>query len=158
MSEVVVRRVAELPEDLAPLVVESRALGFEFVHRLREEWRSGANRFDRPGEALFEVRRGDRIVAIGGVNRDPYIEDGGEGICDTVGRVRRFYVAESERRRGVGRLLLVAVAAHAASGFAALRLRTNTPEGAAFYEACGFEPTLGDPSATHAICAPFGVR
>ena len=35
------------------LVAESERLGLRLVRRLADEWATGANRFDRPGEILF---------------------------------------------------------------------------------------------------------
>jgi len=39
-----------------PWFAESERAGYGFVRRLADEWASGANRFGRPGEALFAAR------------------------------------------------------------------------------------------------------
>lgn len=49
---VVVRQIVELPGQLAQLLLEAEAEGFEMISVLQDEWRSGANRFERPGEIL----------------------------------------------------------------------------------------------------------
>ena len=105
---VVVERLHDLPDgDLDPLLAESEQAGSRFVRRLAEEWRSGANRFDRPGEALFGARVGGRLVGVCGLNVDPHVGDG------RVGRVRHLYVLSSFRRRGVGRRLVAEIVAAA---------------------------------------------
>ena len=69
-----------LPLDhLEPLVQESLDQGFDFVERLVAEYASGANRFDQPGEALFGIYVDQRLIAVGGLNHDPYLEDGQTG-------------------------------------------------------------------------------
>ena len=92
-----IERVNDLqPESLAALITESERHGLRFVRRLADEWASGVNRFDRPGEALFVARDGECVVGVGGLNIDPYAAD------RKVGRVRHLYVLTSHRRRGVG--------------------------------------------------------
>ena len=49
-----ITRITDLDTtSLQRLRVESLQEGFRFIERLCEEWASGANRFDAPGEALF---------------------------------------------------------------------------------------------------------
>ncbi|PYM80776.1 MAG: GNAT family N-acetyltransferase, partial [Candidatus Rokuibacteriota bacterium] len=61
-------RISDLEAgQVAALVAESEAQGLRFVRRLAEEWASGANRFDRPGEALFVARDDRRVVGVGGL-------------------------------------------------------------------------------------------
>lgn len=145
MGDAVVAEIRELPPDLAPLVGTSAAEGFQFLQRLVRDWRSGANRFEAPGEVLLEVRRDGRLVGIGGLNCDPYAR------VASIGRVRHVYVAPGSRRLGMGSRLVVEILARARGRFAAVRLRTSTREAELFYRALGFAPTVGDPEATHAI-------
>ncbi len=42
-----------MPEGLAALLADDERAETRFVRRLVDEWASGANRFDRPGEVLF---------------------------------------------------------------------------------------------------------
>ena len=99
--------------------------------RFLENWQSGANRFDRPGEIMLGAWRGERLAGTAGRNVDPY--DGNP----RAGRVRHLYVAGDERRHGVGRQLILAIVSEARNWFD--YLNTNAPETAfAFYESLGF--------------------
>ncbi len=139
-----VERMTALPLDqLQPLREEATAQGFEFVGRLLDEFANGRNRFDKAGEALFIVRNGDALAGIGGLNIDHYAND------PSIGRVRHVYVLDVQRRHGAGRALLMAIMSTAFESFSELRLRTNTAEGALFYESLGFAPAVGIDSATH---------
>jgi hypothetical protein len=66
------------------------------------------------------------------------------------------YVLGSRRRHGAGRALVAAIMTEAMNAFGALRLRTNTAAGAAFYESLGFTRLVDDPGATHAV--QFGPK
>ena len=136
-------RLRTLPPDTEALAREAGRAGYRFLARLLEEWRSGANRFDGPGELLLGAMVEGRRVGVGGLNRDPYRDD------PLVGRVRHLYVAESHRRQGIGRAMLEAIAAEAAAAFRELRLRTDQQAAAQFYE-CGFTPVL-DATASHVM-------
>ena len=46
-------RSAALPDDIGLLADAAEKEGFRVVRRLMNEWSSGGNRFDRPGETLF---------------------------------------------------------------------------------------------------------
>ena len=129
--------------DLGALLAESEQAGLGLVRRLVEEWVSGANRFDRPGEKLFGAWLDGRLVGVCGLNVDPYTAKEG------VGRVRHLYVLSAFRRRGVGRGLIAAVIEAARGRFGELRLRTGNPEAARVYEAIGFQPSGGVPDCTH---------
>ena len=79
---------------LSELAREGEAEGFRFLPRLMDEWSSGANRFDQPGEAFFIVTDGGPIVAVCGLNIDPYQTDPG------VARLRHLYVRRPARNVG----------------------------------------------------------
>lgn len=136
-----------LPDDIDQLVAVSEAEGMRMVRRFAEEWRSGHHRFCGPGERIFAATLEGRTVAIGGLSRDPFVDD------ETVGRVRRMYVHPDHRGQGMGSSLLDRIVR--ASGFARLRIRTDQPNAAAFYEARGFEP-VGDANATHELAKLSG--
>jgi GNAT superfamily N-acetyltransferase len=125
-----------------PLVGESGREGFAFLERLVSEFQDGSNRFDAPGEALLGAWRGPHLVAVGGLNRDPYVPDA------RVGRLRHLYVRRPERGQGLGRALVAALLADAARHFDVIRLRTDTVAAAQFYQALGFVP-IKSPDATH---------
>jgi GNAT superfamily N-acetyltransferase len=128
---------------VAPLITESEQAGLRFVRRLAEEWASGRNRFDRPGETMFGALMDGRLVGACGLNIDPYADD------PRVGRVRHLYVLRAHRRLGIGRQLVGAVVAAAHGPFATLRLSTANPAAARLYESLGFRPHPGDAHCTH---------
>jgi GNAT superfamily N-acetyltransferase len=73
---------------------------------------------------------------VGGLNVDPYIAAG------HVGRLRHLYVLKRARRQGVGTLLVCNLLDGAIRSFSTVRLFTDTKDGAMFYEALGFVPSL----------------
>ncbi|WP_072410068.1 GNAT family N-acetyltransferase [Pseudomonas sp. NFACC04-2] len=140
-QELTVRQLSELPPGILQLEAESVTEGFRFLTRLISDWKNGANRFDQPGECFLGVFRHGHLIAVGGLSYDPYAGPG-------VGRLRRVYVRRASRRLEVGRFLVEHLLKHAAPRFRAVRLSTDTPEGATFYLRCGFEP-IQDDFATH---------
>ena len=100
---------------------------------MREEWANGTNRFNRENEILFGIKSANRLIAIGGLNIDPYIAD------PSIGRVRHVYVSKEFRGFGVGQKLVSKIIAHAKHRFRVLRLRTHNPSAARFYARMGFE-------------------
>lgn len=141
-----VERVSGAPTDrLAALLAESEQQGFGFVHRLVQEWESGVNRFDRPGEALFVARVGDDAVGVCGLSVDPYADD------PKVGRVRHLYVLVRHRRSGIGEQLVADVLEAARGRFERLHLRTTNPTAARLYERLGFRRTPDARDRTHGL-------
>jgi ribosomal protein S18 acetylase RimI-like enzyme len=141
-----IERLLELPAaHLAPLIDESEQAGLRFVSRLAEEWESGLNRFDRPGEALFGAVTDGSLVGVCGLNVDPYAGE------PRIGRVRHLYVVMADRRHGVGRQLVGAVVTAARGPFATLRLSTANPQAARLYETLGFRRHAGDARCTHVM-------
>ena len=141
-----IERLWELvPEHLAALIAESEASGLTFVRRLADEWASGFNRFDRPGEALFAARDAADVVGIGGLNIDPYAGD------VSIGRVRHLYVRSAYRRRGIGERLVTVIVDAASGRFRMLRLSTFNVDAARLYERMGFHDPDGAPRCTHAM-------
>ena len=64
-----INEAQELPTQIQTLAKHAAQEGFDFVHRLIEEWESGKNRFNQPGEFLLFVYDGDQLVACGGLNQ-----------------------------------------------------------------------------------------
>ncbi|NLN58481.1 MAG: GNAT family N-acetyltransferase, partial [Gammaproteobacteria bacterium] len=58
-----IKEAQELPAQIQTLAKHAAQEGFDFVHRLIEEWESGKNRFDQPGEFLLFVYDGEQLVA-----------------------------------------------------------------------------------------------
>jgi GNAT superfamily N-acetyltransferase len=141
-----IQRLVELPADrLADLLAESEEFQLRLVRRLVDEWISGANRFDQPGEAFFAAEIDGCVIGVCGLNVDCYTPE------PRTGRVRHLCVLLDHRRRGIGTRLMHEVIAAARGTFDRLRLRTNNAQAAAFYEELGFQPTVGDPNCTHVL-------
>jgi GNAT superfamily N-acetyltransferase len=141
---VIIERLSELPsEAFGPLVAESEQAGLRFVHRLVEEWASGRNRFERPGEACFAALVDGRIVGVCGLNVDPYTAE------PRVGRVRHLYVLSAYRKLGVGERLVGEVIAASRGQFGILRLRTQNETAARLYERMGFRRCADLADCTH---------
>ena len=139
------RHLKHLPPGLTLLRTEAAADGFRFLDRLVAEWDSGSNRFDAPGERLLGAFLDDRLVAIGGLNIDPYADEAGTA------RLRHVYVLKAERRRGLARMLVRRLLDDAReAGFSQVRLLTDTVAGARFYESLGFS-SLRSPHGSHVM-------
>lgn len=139
-------RIAPISGDRSAIEALRRSAereGFRFVDRLSVEWRSGANRFDKPGERLIGAFVGDAAVAICGLNQDPCRDDA------TTGRLRHLYVLPSSRRRGVA-TALVGQLLGSARDVRTIRVRAGTPEAVSFYRRLRFTEVT-DATATHAI-------
>jgi GNAT superfamily N-acetyltransferase len=129
---------------IQPLLDSSLNEGFHFLKRLIDDWVSGTNRFDRRGEALFIAACEGLVVGICGLNRDPYTGDA------SVARLRHLYVMPTQRHRGIGRSLVVHTIEFARQHFRIIRLRTDSPAAASFYERIGFKALL-EPDSTHHV-------
>jgi GNAT superfamily N-acetyltransferase len=114
------------------------------VQRLRDEYESGVNCFNQPGEALLLALDAADVIAVIGLNIDP---DGRSGVM----RVRRFYVLPEHRGHGLGQLMLFEVIELARAAKAeSLELHTENPQAARFYERHGFQP-LNPSNPTHRL-------
>jgi len=139
-----IRRLAALPEDaLGPLLEQSLAEGHGMVAKLRKHWRSGAQRFDADGEAMYGAFSGPDLVGICGRAIDPYRKD------PSVARVQRLYVLPSWRGKGVGRALVGRVLGDGAGRFATVTVRAPDRHAGRFYEALGFLPVAESANETH---------
>ena len=132
----------ELRSALTPLCHASQSEGFNMVVRLVEQWADQTNCFNQPGEQLWICSAAEAIIGVGGLNRDPYTQQG-------YGRVRHVYLLPEQRQKGLGRALLEQLILAATPEFSALVLRTTNPAAAAFYERCGFAATTTVAYATH---------
>lgn len=126
------------------MMAEAAAEGFQFLGRLQAEWESGTNRFDQPGEMLCGYWEDGVLVAVGGLNRDPFAAD------PTAGRIRRIYVRPAWRNRGVGAALVKHLVENARKSFRLLYLRAESADAARLYERLGFQPCAA-PFATHVL-------
>jgi N-acetylglutamate synthase-like GNAT family acetyltransferase len=142
VTDIVLRRLTDLPDDLLTLEEESVAQGFSMMQRLRSDWHEGGNQFAQEGEMFVGAFDGERLVGVGGLNIDPYA-----GAPD-VGRLRHIYVLESYRRSGIGAVLVRHLLAEAASRFKVVRLWTG--RASEFYGKLGFDQ-VSERKVTHQI-------
>jgi GNAT superfamily N-acetyltransferase len=136
--------VAYSAEAFAPMLAEAEAGQGAFLIRLRDEWLSGAMRFDQVGEILLGAWADGALVGVGGISQDPYAP------APDLGRVRHVYVLRAQRGRGIARKLVAALVDHARGRFAVLRLRTRNPAAARLYESLGFTASAA-PEETHRL-------
>lgn len=122
----------------------SVAEGQRMLSRLQENWASGLNRFDRPGEMLVGIFADGALVGVCGRNIDPFAGDA------AAGRVRHLYVAPAYRGRGIGSGIVRFIAADAADFFRFLNTRAP-PDAFEFYERLGFSPVLENSTVTHRL-------
>ncbi|MFT4412832.1 GNAT family N-acetyltransferase [Fredinandcohnia humi] len=147
MGEYEVKQINNLFNlDLNTLIKQSKEEGFRFVERLVNDYKNGTNTFNNLGEALFGVfnEKGE-LVAIGGLNKDPYSNK------QYIGRLRRFYVHKKFRRKGIGRLLLKSIINEAKKYYKILVLHTDTNQADNFYSSFGFTKIHLYPNSTHYI-------
>ncbi|HEX6065283.1 MAG TPA: GNAT family N-acetyltransferase [Longimicrobiales bacterium] len=124
------------------LAIVASAEGFQFLERLVAQMENDTVRIDAADEFFVCAIDHGEIIGVGGVTPDPYRAEPG------VGRVRHVYIRPESRRAGIGRALIMEIERRARSRYGTLRLRTDTPRGARFYEAIGYRPIV-DPDATH---------
>ena len=129
--------------DIQPLLVESLAEGYTFIQRLWDEYQSGENTFREDGAALIGGYHHDRLVAVGGIQPDPYLN------IPTIGRIRHVYVLPGYRRNGIGKQLVETLIAQTSGQFSTFTLRTVTQHGSAFYRTLGFVDQPRYANASH---------
>jgi RimJ/RimL family protein N-acetyltransferase len=127
---------------LHSLIGESTRDGYHFLQRTIDDWNSGANKFDGPGEKLWGLFMGEEMIGVGGLNIDPY------SVIPTVGRVRHLYIRADQRRQGYATLIMHKIMDEASHHFTVLRLFTDNAAASAFYEKLGFKQT-GEYKASH---------
>ncbi len=126
------------------LQAEAHAEDYDFIETLVEEWARAQNRFDAPGEILCGHFDQGLLVAVGGLNCDPFA-----GRPD-LGRIRRVYVRPAWRDKGIGTALVTALIEKARTHFRCVRLRAENANAARLYERIGFAP-IASPDATHIL-------
>jgi len=126
------------------LIAEARAEGYNFIDTLAGDWQSGENRFDGPGEILMGSVDQGQLVAVDGLNRDPFAND------PQIARIRRVFVRKDWRGQGLGAALVLALVAEARKNFRSVRLRAENAGAARLYERLGFTP-IPNPDATHIL-------
>ena len=123
------------------LRISARTEAYQFIEKLKLHWDDGSDRYALPGETFLSVVFDDQLAAVGGLNHDPYLNDG-------TGRIRHVYVMPDFRRRKVGSELVCHLIEQAKGNFPALRLRAANEAAAIFYDRLGFQRISHD-TATH---------
>ena len=134
-----------LPSDIhhvRQLAGLASAEGFAFLHRFLSELETDSVALNSAGEFFLGFVAEGRIVAVGGVTPDPYLND------PLTGRLRHLYVHPDHRRSSVGRRLVRELERRAATVYSTLRLRTDSHAAARFYLGLGYDPVV-DATATH---------
>ena len=119
-SEVSIELIAELEAYLVPMYPAESRHGYSVDKLLRE------------GVAFFVVRCEEEVAGCGGVQL----------VDHAYGEVKRMYVRQAFRGRGLGRRILDHLAAHTRThGLAGLRLETgiHQQEAIRLYEGSGFQ-------------------
>ena len=129
---------------LSPFAEEALEDNDTFMQRTIDEWKSGKNTFSKEGEKFWGLMIQNELVAVGGLNIDPFVDD------PTVGRVRHVYVLKKYRGLGLSKILMKMIIDKAKQHFKILRLSTHNPVAASLYESLGFEKAEGH-KVTHII-------
>ncbi len=137
------------PQDVSfhELAQEARSEGHHFIDRLLGQWADGSNRFDQTGECLLGRFENELLVAVGGLNRDPYTRNQGTG------RIRHLYVRLLWRRTGFATELMRELLLRGGPVFERIHLRTDNPAAIRLYAALDFSPT-NKRHATHVWLSP----
>jgi GNAT superfamily N-acetyltransferase len=136
--------VPALPRGIGDLAGVASSEGFGMVSRLITDYLSGANTFSKQGERLCAALNDQQVIAIGGLNVDPYYDS------PSLGRIRHLYVHPDFRRGGVGARLMGLIEEHGEAYFDSLQLFTESTAAARFYEALHYMPVQGSRKVSHA--------
>jgi GNAT superfamily N-acetyltransferase len=131
-----------LAGDIVMLAETARQEGYNHILRIAEEWSAGINRFERRGESLLGARDQDLLIAVGGMTVEP-------SRADWL-RMRRFYVSQPYRGRGVGRRLAERLLDHARSFTPVVTVHAGSDDARRFWQAMGFQPLAGE-TYTHTL-------
>ncbi len=130
-----IRRLRALPPGIDALRADAAADGIRNMGILVADWKSGKERYDMPGEALFGAFDGAALLGVGCVKIEPGV---------TAMRMRRLYVLRAARRQGVGRMLADAMIARGFESADRLTCNAVPPGAGEFWEAMGFSYVAAD--------------
>jgi GNAT superfamily N-acetyltransferase len=130
-------------DNITQLLNQSQEEGFRHIVRLVNDYLSGTNRFNKPGEALFIAFDEEVTVGICGLNLDPFTNG-------HVGRVRRLYVLPEYRNHGIGRRLIEEIIGKANDIYDQLVLKTDSEKASKFYKSLGFKE-VNNSNSTHIL-------
>src|SRR5271155_2445404 len=129
-----IQKIALPIPGIEQLHAQAKEDGYNFIDTLVDEWASGANRFQAPGEILCGHLDHGQLVAVGGLTIDPFTSE------SHTGRIRRVYVRSAWRNKGIGRALVSTLIEEARKNFRHVRLRAENASAARLYERMGFAP------------------
>ena len=132
-----VRVVEALPDDFDRLRGLADAEGHRHMGRLADDWASGAQRFDREGEALLAGYSDGALVAVGGITWEPALAPG------AALRMRRLYVAPEARRQGVAMAIANALLQEALAHTRQVTVHAGNPGADRFWDAQGYRRVEG---------------
>ena len=137
----------ELPVGFQALMQRSQDEGIKNMSMLRENWVSGAERFDKNGAALFGAFIENELVGLGGTTKE--LEYTGSAM-----RMRRLFVLPQWRRKGVAGLIALQCMDWGLQSAKTLTRNAQASAAAApFWERMGFEP-VSLPRITHIYSQP----
>lgn len=147
-QSVILRHVEdELPLGFQALIQRSNDEGIKNMSMLRENWLSGAERFDKNGAALFGAFFENMLIGLGGTTKEL-------GYKGSAMRMRRLFVLPHWRRKGVARLIARNCMDWGLQSAKTLTCNAKASAAAApFWERMGFEP-VSLPRITHIYCQP----
>jgi GNAT superfamily N-acetyltransferase len=126
--------------DIENIRNESLEEGHNMINRLVTEYRSGENRFDKPGEKLVGYIMDNETVALCGLNIEP--------MNNRFGRIGRLYVSKDYRHRKIGTALVSYLIEHAKKYFESVVVNIGDLPVDDFYKSAGFSP-VDNESYTH---------
>jgi len=141
-----IKKVSDLNKyDITTILESSLAEGYRFIQKLIDEYKNGTNRFDKNGEILLIVELENKVIGVGGLNIDPYLNE------DQVGRVRHIYIEPKHRGKRIGKQLVKLLVEESRKNFYRLRLFTENPVAEQLYLNVGFKKVEGHYKASHII-------
>ena len=139
-------------------VIEPHPFAHPYAVRLIDELQAEyLVRYGTPDETPIETGEFDPpagLFLIGLLDGDPVAAGGWRRLAPGVGEIKRMYVAERARRRGLSRLMMAELESTlAAAGYEQVVLMSGSaqPEAIALYESSGYAPI--DPYGKYA-CEP----
>ena len=129
-------------ENFHEFKADAESENYEFVDVLIGDWQDGSEDFSEPGARFLGLALDGKIVGVGGLGHDQHFPD------QQIGRIKHVYVLKDYRRRGIARLLALALMQDAEKSFGTIRLHAASANAARLYEELGFEP-IDHPTATH---------
>lgn len=130
-----------LNEDIEELRNESKKEGYNLIEKLINDFISGKNKFNKPGEALIVYEVGGKIIGVCGLNIDPADPERG--------RMRRLYVLPQYRKKGIGRELVQELIDHSTKNFKSVSVNIGNFDISKFYEGLGFKKYDKEEGITH---------